>query len=76
MPGHFAFDVVGPGCARFRQTEVTEPLYEVVSHAGGYLESRATASDRIRKLNREIRALRQVHGCMAPTSPDSEPSGT
>ena len=76
MPRHFSFDVVEPGFARFQQAEVTEPLYEVVSGAGRFLASRAAASDRIQQLNREIQALRPVHGRMAPTAPDSEPSGT
>ena len=57
-PSHFAFDVAQPGCARFPPTEVANPLYEVVSGAGSYLESRAPDSRRIKSLNREIRALR------------------
>ena len=58
MPSHFAFEIAEPGCARFRPTEVTEALYEVVSGAGRYLESRAPVSERIKRLNREIRRLR------------------
>lgn len=61
MPSHFAFDVAEAGCARFRPREVTEPLYDVMSGAGRYLESRAPASERIRTLNRDIRALRTRH---------------
>ena len=61
MPSHFAFDVAEAGCARFRPREVAEPLYGVVSGAGKYFESRAPASERIRALNRDIRALRTRH---------------
>ena len=76
MPGHFSFDLAGPGCARFRPAEVMEPLYEVVSGAGEYLESRAPTSERLRRLNRQIRALRPRHGYTAPASPDTGASDT
>ena len=76
MPSHFAFDVAEPGWARLRPAELTEPLHEVLSGAGSYLQSRAPASERIKGLNREIRALQPQLGCIAPLSPDTEPSDT
>ena len=57
MPRHFSFDA-GSGFASFRPGEVAEPLYDVVSGAGEYLACLAPESERLRKLNRKIRALR------------------
>ena len=58
MPGHFAFDASESGFARFHPDEVAAPLHDILSGAGEYLASLAPESERIRTLNRKIRALR------------------
>lgn len=73
-PSHFAFDIAAPGCAGFRPTDVTEPLYKVLSGAAKYLESRAPASERLESLNTQIRSLQPGFRRTDRTSPDTESS--
>ena len=61
MPSHFAFDTTEPGFASFPPREVAEPLYDVVSGAGEYLALCAPGSERVRTLNRQMRALKTPH---------------
>ena len=57
MPNHFAFDAAESGFARFRPREVAAPLHDLLSGVGQYLASLAPESERIKTLNRGIRAL-------------------
>ena len=61
MPGHFVFEAAASGCAALEPRHVAEPVHDLLTDAGEYLASIAPDSDRIRTLNRGVRALRTPH---------------
>ena len=60
MPDHFGFSESERGCSRLEPQRVAGPLHEVLVSASEYLKSLSPESRRLRKLHRQILAVKGV----------------